>query len=564
MTLWLIFSLMTAVAILAVIWPLARSGAPVSSGNDVAVYRDQLDELKRDLAAGSIKNTEAEAARVEVSRRLLAAVDAAASAVAPATTVWSRRAVALVALVLLPVGAGSLYFRLGSPGLASEPLTAQRGMQIDQPAPVENLVAKVEAHLQSDPKDGRGWEVLAPVYMRLGRYTDSANAWRNALTLLGEDADREANLGEALVAEANGIVTAEAKAVFVRAVTLDQTTVTARFYLGTAAEQDGKRKEAAKIWRDLIAEAPADAHWVTDVRAALARVETNPAEPSPGPSAAQIAATANQPPDPQTALIRGMVDGLAARLKQDGSDLDGWVRLVRSYKVLGEPDKAQAAIVDAQKAIANDPDMQKRLEAALKELEGRAVAARAPIQQADPPAAPPQHDDNAIESMVDRLAERMKNSRSDTEGWIMLTRSYLSLGEKEKAAAAIKDARIALADDAARLQLFNEALQRFKIDGNPNVASAPNTSAPAESRPPAQADKQNTEMIQGMVARLAERLKKDGSDFDGWLQLLRSYVVLGERSKAVSAVVNARQAIGGDIEKRRRLDDLVKSLGLDG
>ena len=569
MTLWLILALMTGAAIFAVIWPLAQNSKAARSGSDVAVYRDQLNELERDLAAGSIGKTEAEAARVEISRRLLAAADAAkaaAVAVTPSATAWHRRAVALVALLLLPVGAGSLYLRLGSPGLASEPLTAQRGAQPDQQAPIENIVAKVEVHLQNNPKDGRGWEVLAPVYMQLGRYTDSVNAWRNALALLGESADREANLGEALVAEANGVVTADAKAAFVRAVTLDNTTVSARYYLGTAAEQDGKREEAAKIWRDLIAEAPAGAHWVSDVRAALARVEASPAAPSPGPSAAQIAAATKQSPDQQTAMIRGMVDGLAARLQQDGSDLDGWVRLVRSYKVLGELDKAQSAISDAQRALANDPEKRKRLDVALKELEsGAAVAAvNPPIQQANPPTAPPQHEGPAIQSMVDRLAERVKKAGSDTEGWIMLTRSYLTLGEKEKAAAAIKDARAALADDAARLQQFNEALQRFKIDEIATVASAMPSPPATESRAPAQPSDQTNEMIRGMVARLADRLKRDGSDFDGWLQLMRSYVVLGERDKAMRAAADARQAIGSDADKRRRFDDFVKSLGLDG
>jgi len=146
----------------------------------------------------------------------------------------------------------------------------------------------------------------------------------------------------------------------------------------------------------------------------------------------------------------------------------------------------------------------------------------------------------------------------------MLTRSYLSLGEKEKAAAAIKDARIALADDAARLREFNEALQRFKIDDVGNAAPAVPDAAVAVPHAPPQADDQINESIRGMVARLANRLKKDGSDFDGWLQLVRSYVVLGERDKAMSAVTDARQAIAGDAEKRQRFDDFVKSLGLCG
>jgi cytochrome c-type biogenesis protein CcmH len=169
-----------------------------------------------------------------------------------------------------------------------------------------------------------------------------------------------------------------------------------------------------------------------------------------------------------------------------------------------------------------------------------------------------------MQSMVARLAERVKKAGSDPEGWIMLTRSYLTLGEKEKAAAAIGDARAALADDKPNLKLFDEALQRFKIDKSGNVAPAVPTSPAAETLAAAQAGDQTKEMIRDMVARLAGRLKKDGSDFDGWLQLVRSYLVLGERENAKNAAADARQTVRGDAEKRRRLDDFVKSVGLDG
>ena len=378
---------------------------------------------------------------------------------------WRRRAIGLVSLLLLPVGAGGLYLQLGSPELASHALAAQRDVPSGQVSSVESLVAKVEAHLERNPKDGRGWEVLAPVYLQLGRYTDSVNAWRNVLRLLGENADREANLGEALMAEANGIVTADAKAAFVRAVTLDSTTVSARYYLGVAAEQDGQRDKAAKIWRDLIAEAPAGAHWVGQVRTALARVEGKAAATPPGLNAAQMAVAGKQPPAQQSAMIRGMVEGLAARLKKDGSDLDGWVRLVRSYKVLGEPDKATAAAAAARQAFAGDPGKLQRLETALKDLDAGKTVASAPVSgpvQTPKTSAPPSHQQDA-QSMVERLAERLKKSGSDPEGWLMLTRSYLTLGEKKKATVAINDARRALADNPDKLAQFNEALKHFKI-----------------------------------------------------------------------------------------------------
>ena len=493
MILWMIFGLMTAAAIAAVLFPFVRRRAEEFSGNDIAVYRDQLGELDRDRAAGLIGKSEAEAARVEISRRLLAAADAAESATAasdPASAARFRRFIVAAALLLLPAGAGALYLQLGSPDFAAMP--AGGAVQPEQQTQIETLVARIEVHLQSNPKDGRGWEVLAPVYMQLGRYSDSVSAWRNTLALLGESADREANLGEALMAEANGVVTVEARAAFVRAVTLDNTIVSARYYLGRAAEQDGKREEAAKIWRDLVAEAPAGAHWANDVRAALARIESNSA--ASGTTGAQTAGPTRQSPD--ASLPVG--------------------------------------------------------------------AANSPIRPANPPAAPPQHEGDAIQGMVDRLAERVKKSGLDPEGWIMLTRSYLTLGEKEKAAAAISDARAALAGNAAMLQFFDEALQKFKVDDVASRASALPASPATAERAPVEDGNQTNEMIRGMVARLAERLKTDGSDLDGWLRLMRSYVVLGERDKALSAAADARQAIGGDQDKRRRFDDFVKSLGLDG
>src|SRR5499433_2186046 len=299
MTLWFGLALMTAAAILAVLWPLARRASPWRSGSDVAIYRDQLDEIERDRAAGLIEDNEAASAQVEVSRRLIAAADAQS---APPSDVpsasWRRRAVAIVALVLLPLGATGLYLALGSPLLPDQPLAprlaAARGNQS-----VETLITQVEAHLERNPDDGRGWEVIAPVYLGLGRFDDAVKARRNALRLNGTTAEREAAFGEALVFAANGLVTAEAKAAFERAVALDANGVQARYFLGLAAEQDGDRAQAAAIWRALIEGAPADAPWIDFVRNALARVE-RAAAPS-GPSEEQVAAASSQTADERNA-----------------------------------------------------------------------------------------------------------------------------------------------------------------------------------------------------------------------------------------------------------------------
>ncbi len=573
MTLWVILGLMTAAAVLAVVWPLVRYGTAARSGSDIAVYRDQLDEVDRDLATGLIGKTEAQAARVEISRRLLAADAAAQAAPAasnPVVAAWRRRAVVLVALVLLPAGAATLYLRIGSPDLATAMLAAEQNVAPGHEASVAAMVAKVEDHLQRNPKDGRGWEVLAPVYLQLGRYTNSANAWRNALQFLGEDADREANLGEALMAEANGIVTAAAKAAFVRAVTLDSTTVSARYYLGIAAEQDGQHDKAAKIWRDLIADAPAGAKWVSQVRTALARVEGKAPATPPGLNAAQRAVLGEQAPAPQSDMIRGMVDRLAARLKKDSSDPDGWVRLVRSYKVLGEPDKATAAADDARKALAGDPAKLKQLETALAALAADKTAAPGP-GPAPAPASPnaaqmavagkqaPATQSDMISGMVERLATRLKKDGADPDGWVRLVRSYRVLGEPDKAAAAAADARQALAGDPGKLKQFEAGLKN--LDAAKTAVSAP-MPGPAPT-PKAATPPGHQQDAQDMVARLAERLKKSGSDPQGWLMLARSYLTLGEKDKATAAINEGRRALADDPAKLAQFNEALKSFKIN-
>src|SRR3954454_12656093 len=161
MMLWVVFALMTAAAVLAVLWPLGRARMAAPAGNDLVVYQDQLAEIERDRAANRIPETEAEAARIEVSRRLLAAADAAGKRTEPTSVAWRRRAAAIAALVLMPLGACALYLHLGSPDLPGEPLAARSGTPPEQRS-LASLVAQVEAHLARNPDDGRGWEVIAP------------------------------------------------------------------------------------------------------------------------------------------------------------------------------------------------------------------------------------------------------------------------------------------------------------------------------------------------------------------------------------------------------------------
>jgi cytochrome c-type biogenesis protein CcmH len=356
--LWILFGLMTAAAILTVLWPLARK-ARLSGGSDLVVYRDQLEEIGRDRSAGLIGEAEAEAARIEVSRRLLAAADTQEPAPKP-SPLWHRRSAALAALIVLSLVPVGLYAALGSPNISGEPAYARSHLPPGHES-IAALVHQVEGRLAQHPNDGAGWQVIAPVYMQLGRYDDAVMAFRKSLALNGETASRDSDLGEALVAAANGVVTDEAKHLFQRAVAREPHDPKAGFFLGLADEQDGKRDAAAAKWQALLKDAPADAPWVGFVRAALARVTGQPVAAS-GPNAQQMAAAENMPEAQRNEMIRGMVQKLADKLHADGSDVDGWLRLVRAYVVLGEQGKAKDAIADAKRALAQNPGAIKRID----------------------------------------------------------------------------------------------------------------------------------------------------------------------------------------------------------
>jgi cytochrome c-type biogenesis protein CcmH len=249
------------------------------------------------------------------------------------------------------------------------------------PAGIENTVAEVETYLESNPKNGRGWELLAPVYLRLGRFDDAVRARRNALEIFGPDAARLGDLGEATVMASGGVVTAEAKGLFERANAADPEDVMAQYYLGLSAKQEGRRDEAKKRWTALVSGAREGAEWLPLVKNALARIDeksppgvaaapaSSPANVAPkGPSASEIAAAAQMAPAERNGMIEGMVARLAQKMAANGADVDGWLRLIKAYSVLGERDKALAAAVQARSALAGNSDNLRRIDELAKEL----------------------------------------------------------------------------------------------------------------------------------------------------------------------------------------------------
>ncbi len=369
MVLWVLLALLTGLAALAVLAPLTRDPVPARQATDadISVYRDQLDEVDRDLRRGIIGEGEAEAARAEIGRRMLAA-RAEGEVSESRGPAGSARAATWGAMAAIPLISLAMYLSLGSPHLPGQPLEARMQTPPEQ-QDVQSIVVRVEQHLADNPEDGEGWEVLAPVYQRLGRFNDAARAWRNAIRLNGATAERQSRYGEAVVMSADGVVTDEARSAFESALELEPTAVQPRFYLALAAEQDGDWEGAVERWRALLSDAPEDAPWrgTAGERLAAAEQAAGGADIA-APTAEDVAAAEDMSDDERAAFVAGMVDRLAARLAEDSEDLEGWLRLARAHAVLGEVDEARRAIASARENFRDDAEARERIDAAERDL----------------------------------------------------------------------------------------------------------------------------------------------------------------------------------------------------
>lgn len=367
MLFWILVAILTAAVAVALILPLLRRTETVAAGgsHDVAVYRDQLEELKRDEAAGLIGSGEAEIARAEVARRLIAATRNADTGTIDPAGRRNRLAQAVV-ILLLPALGLCLYLATGRPDLPSQPL-AQR--LADPGNDVSILIAKAENHLARNPGDGAGWEVLAPIYVRNGRLEDAVNAYAQAARLLGASPERLDGRAETLIMLADGIVTDEARKLFEQSVSLAPDNPRARYYLALALEQEGDRDAARAAYEALAKGSPADAPWLSLVNRHIAGLSGETADTAAGnPTAADIAAAQDMSTEDRGQMIAGMVESLAAKLADDPADLEGWQRLIRSYVVLDQRPQAQAALRTALKRFPAESQNGRTLLALARDL----------------------------------------------------------------------------------------------------------------------------------------------------------------------------------------------------
>ncbi len=360
---WIIFIAMTAAVLAALLYPVLWSsepqGAPDREAYDRAIFRDQLAELDRDAARGAIGGVEAEAARNEISRRLISAVGSGPKAPAKA----GPPSLAVLAVLIVPLVALPLYLKSGRPSLPDVPL-ASRLDNATATGDFDALLAKVERHLAGQPDDVQGWLVLAPAYRKAQRWNDAADAFRNVLRLQPPDAGTLADFAEMLVFANQGMVPADAQRVFIEALKLDPQLAKARFFHALALKQEGKTTDAATAFEALLADTPPDAGYRPMLEAELKDMNSRP----PALSQDTIAAAQDMSASDRQAMIQTMVDGLEQKLKANGDDLEGWLKLMRARSVLGDAARAAAAYKTAKDQFNGKPEALAALDGLAKEL----------------------------------------------------------------------------------------------------------------------------------------------------------------------------------------------------
>ncbi len=339
-----LLALLTTATVGALLVPLLRTTEKRTERLDsaLAIYRDQLAEIERTRADGTVSEADAAAARIEVERRILSAANAS-DAAAPRDSATLHRFLPPALALLIPLLALGVYLNVGRPGLPAAPFATRPALDHpnpNEPITAERMLAEARARLAENP----------------------------------EDPEALAELGEALVLEADGTVTPAAVEALTRALALRPDNPRAAYYLGLHEAQSGDSKAAVARWQALEAKSPPDAPWLSMLRAEIARVSR--AAGMPVPTRDQVEAMQSLDPAQRQEAIRGMVEGLDARLKESPGDRAGWLRLANARRVLGENDKAADAYARAD---------------ALGPLDTRTLTdwAEAHVRQLKPGEAPP-------------------------------------------------------------------------------------------------------------------------------------------------------------------------------
>jgi cytochrome c-type biogenesis protein CcmH len=374
---WAVAIGLAAVVAYVLISALRRVPAPSSVGEaDMAVYRDQLAEIERDLARGTIAADEAARLRAEVGKRVIDADRTRTAGEGVGGSTSFAMAVALILAVVVPGGVAG-YWWLGAPGypdMALQERLATLDAGIKGRPSQEMELAQLGAARDADLDTRLGTELAAMsdvetlrtrfrTEFEAGRMQAAVRVQERILALQGEAAsgNDHANLALALVAEAQGYVSPEAEAALRETLQQDMSNELARYLVGEMFLQGGRYDQTFRFWRPLAEGGDPSAPWTASIRerigevAELAGVNYTAPEAGPGPSAGDVAAAAEMTPQDRQAMIEGMVAQLSDRLATEGGDVEDWNRLIRSLAILERLPDAQKIYDEAKVRFEGRP-----------------------------------------------------------------------------------------------------------------------------------------------------------------------------------------------------------------
>ena len=356
-----IAALLTLLVVAWVVRPLLRPSAlsgVTAERLNATIHRDQLEALERDLARGVISPADFETTRDELQLRLLDDTqEPAATSHSSASSFWSARRTALVIMLLLPIGSAGVYVLLGAPG-AIDPVAAAKADE----AKVNQMVEKLAERLKANPNDPKGWAMLARSYKVMRRFDEAEQAFIKAGDAINTDPDLLVDYADLLAVRANDNMEGRPLEMVNKALALDPQHPMALMMSGVAAYRRNEFPLAVAQWEKLLLllePGSADAQQVeANIADARAKAGMPAAAKSGGTEAGKLppvdaAAAGAMTPE----KINQMVEGLAAKLKANPGDLQGWVRLARAYKVQGKLAEAEDAYAKAGKLVDADADL---------------------------------------------------------------------------------------------------------------------------------------------------------------------------------------------------------------
>ena len=359
MIFWILTALLSVIAMGFVCFPLIRKNVSSRSEQDSEqmLYKARLSEINKDLELGRLDEVSAEAARTEEARRLIKSTENTQLLNVSST----NKILVFIAALFLPLFSLPFYLSVGSPQDAIPPAVAEN---TNDELSIEELLAVAEKRLASNPDDSNGWKVVAPVYVRMGRFDDAIKAYENVLRVEGDSPEFLLKLADAHIEKNQGEVKETAQQLVSRILELDKENAAARFYTGIIALQNDKPEETLRIWQTMLNGAKGDEEWVPVIQSRIAELKTleNTAIPLPVLDDETLEAAQEMSAEDRLEMIGQMVLNLSEKLQENPKDKQGWQRLVRSYMVLGRKEDAKTALANAQKYHSKDITFMQTLE----------------------------------------------------------------------------------------------------------------------------------------------------------------------------------------------------------